>query len=121
VRRWAQPGRRFLNTYGPTETAVTATWCELQPDRPVTIGKPLPGFSTWVVDEHLKPVEDGVEGELIIGGPAVGAGYLHREELTAEKFIDLPWASRQGQPERAYRSGDLVQNLCEIIRRVPGR
>ncbi|MFI4973938.1 MAG: Pls/PosA family non-ribosomal peptide synthetase [Caulobacterales bacterium] len=109
VRRWARPGLRFLNTYGPTETTVTATWSELHPDRPVTIGKPLPGFSTWVLDASLRRVDDGVEGELVIGGPAVGAGYLHREELTAQKFIEPPWLIAEGRPEVAYRTGDLVR------------
>lgn len=107
VRRWAKPGRRMLNTYGPTETAVTATWTELTADKPVTIGKPLPGFIGWVVDEGLQPVPEGTEGELVLGGPAVGAGYLHREELTAEKFVDL--TAPDGEVMRAYRTGDLVR------------
>ena len=109
VRRWATPGRRMLNTYGPTETTVTATWAELTPERPVTIGKPLPGFLAWIVDEALQPVPAGTEGELVIGGPAVCAGYLHREELTAEKFIDLPLPSIEGPATRVYRTGDLVR------------
>ena len=109
VRRWAAPGRRLLNTYGPTETTVTATWTELFADRPITIGRPLPGFTAWIVDEALQPVAPGTEGELVIGGPAVGAGYLHREELTAEKFTLTPFAGPSGEPERIYRTGDLVR------------
>ncbi len=41
-RRLARPGLRLLNTYGPTETSVSATWTELHPGQRVTIGKPLP-------------------------------------------------------------------------------
>ena len=108
VRRWATPGRRMLNTYGPTETTVTATWTELRPGRPVTIGTPLPGFTAWIVDEALMPVAQGAEGELVIGGPAVGAGYLHREELTAEKFVTAPF-TEGGLHPRIYRTGDLVR------------
>jgi non-ribosomal peptide synthetase component F len=45
VARWAKPGRRFLNTYGPTEATITATWAELEPGKPVTIGRPLPSYN----------------------------------------------------------------------------
>ena len=107
VRRWARPGRRMLNTYGPTETTVTATWTELVPGRPVTIGTPLPGFTAWIVDETLAPVPPDHEGELVIGGPALALGYLHREELTAEKFVVAPFLGEDGLPPRLYRTGDL--------------
>jgi non-ribosomal peptide synthetase-like protein len=109
ARRWARPGRRMLNTYGPTETTVTATWTELKAGKPVTIGTPLPGFTAWIVDETLHPVPPGGEGELVIGGPAVALGYLHREELTAEKFIQTPFDGPSGAPERIYRTGDLTR------------
>ncbi len=109
VRRWARPGRRMLNTYGPTETTVTATWTELLPGRPVTIGTPLPEFTAWIVDEALLPIPAGAEGELVIGGPALALGYLHREELTAEKFVIAPFAGPDGAPHRIYRTGDLTR------------
>jgi non-ribosomal peptide synthetase component F len=50
VTRWHRPGRRFLNVYGPTEATVTATWTLLDPDRPVTIGVPLPTYSVVILD-----------------------------------------------------------------------
>src|ERR1700761_7029616 len=49
VRTWAGSPRRIINSYGPTETSVTATWCELTGQEPVTIGKPLRGFRCWIV------------------------------------------------------------------------
>ena len=113
VRRWARPGRRMLNTYGPTETTVTATWTELHPGRPVTIGTPLPGFTAWIVDDQLMPVTPGAEGELVIGGPALALGYLHREELTAEKFTPAPFPGPDGAPHRIYRTGDLTRLTAE--------
>ena len=109
VNRWFRPGLRLLNTYGPTETTVTATWTELQPGRRVTIGRPLPGYTAWIVDEQLWPVPAGAEGELVIGGPGVGAGYLNRPDLTAEKFVMTPFAGPEGEPVLVYRSGDLVR------------
>ena len=50
IARWHRPNRRFLNVYGPTEATVTATWTELHPDRPVTIGQPLPTYTTVILD-----------------------------------------------------------------------
>ncbi len=109
VDRWARPGLRLLNTYGPTETTVTATWTEVQPGRRVTIGRPLPGYSAWIVDEALQPVAAGAEGELVIGGPGVGAGYVNRPDMTAEKFVTTPFDGPEGVPVPIYRSGDLVR------------
>lgn len=97
VGRWARPERRLLNTYGPTETTVTATWTEVQPGRKVTIGRPLPGYTAWIVDEKLMPVEPGAEGELVIGGPGVGAGYVNRPDLTADKFVCTPFEGPSGK------------------------
>ncbi|EZP48711.1 Pls/PosA family non-ribosomal peptide synthetase [Sphingomonas sp. RIT328] len=108
-RRLARPGLRLLNTYGPTETSVTATWTEVQPGQRITIGKPLPGYTAWIVDAALQPVPAGQEGELVIGGPGVGVGYVNRPDLTAEKFTMTPFDGVSGAPERIYRSGDLVR------------
>ena len=107
ARRWARPGLRLLNTYGPTETTVTATWAELSPDESVTIGTPLPGYRAWIVDDDLVPVEAGLAGELVIGGPGVGTGYIGLPDLTASKFVTATLDPAIG-PERVYRSGDLV-------------
>ena len=107
ARRWARPGLRLLNTYGPTETSVTATWAELRAGAPVTIGTPLPGYRAWIVDEALVPVAPGMPGELVIGGPGVGEGYIGLPDQTAAKFVTLTLDPEIG-PERIYRSGDLV-------------
>src|ERR671916_3085404 len=50
IARWHRPDRRFLNVYGPTEATVTATWTEVHPDHPVTIGVPLPTYSVVILD-----------------------------------------------------------------------
>jgi len=103
VKRWSRPGIRMLNTYGPTETTVTATWCELKPGKKVTIGRPLPSYKVYILDERLKPVRQGEIGEICISGIGVARGYLNRPELTKEKFIANP----TNPSERIYRTGDL--------------
>ena len=104
VERWSRPGRRILNTYGPTEATVTAIWCDLKPGRPVTIGVPLPTYTAVLLDDDLQPVPAGEVGEICLGGPGVAKGYVGRPELTAEKFIRHPLAPAGS---RLYRTGDL--------------
>ena len=87
VERWARPGRRMLNTYGPTEATVTATWGELRPGRPVTIGRPVPTYSVVILDETLREVPRGEVGEICIGGPGVARGYVNLPEKTADRFV----------------------------------
>jgi len=106
VRRWWRPERRMLNTYGPTETTVTATWSELLPDRPVTIGKALPTYLTYLLDDAQRPVAAAQTGEICIGGPGVAEGYLNRPELTAAKFLPDPFLPNRPNA-RIYRTGDL--------------
>jgi non-ribosomal peptide synthetase-like protein len=107
VDRWG-PGRRILNTYGPTETTVTCTMAELEPGKPVTIGHPLPSYRVTLLDEDRRPVPHGEIGEICVGGPGVGRGYVNRPELTADRFLQDP----QGRPgDRIYRTGDLGRVL----------
>ncbi|MCA1008477.1 amino acid adenylation domain-containing protein [Rhodococcus hoagii] len=110
VERWSRPGRRILNTYGPTEATVTATWCELLPGRIVTIGRPLPTYSVVLLDDHRLQVPDGEIGEICIGGPGVARGYVGRPEQTAERFIDHPHAA---PGRKLYRTGDLGRITAE--------
>ena len=107
VRRWSRPGRRILNCYGPTETTVSSSCCELLPDRPVTLGRPFPTYTFYVLDENLRQVPDGEVGEICIGGPGTGLGYLNLKELTAERFIPNPVDADRAAVPRIYRTGDL--------------
>ncbi len=107
AERWSRSDRVIFNSYGPTEATVVATVAEVWPKEPVTIGRPLPNYSCYVVNEGLELLPPGVEGELLIGGPGVARGYLKRDALTAEKFIENPFAS-DGSDPILYRSGDAV-------------
>jgi amino acid adenylation domain-containing protein len=106
LTRRPPPGLGFtvVNNYGLSETAVVATSGAVAPDGEgvPSIGRPITGVVTEVVDERLRPVEPGVDGELVVGGVAVASGYLNRDELTAERFLDL-------ERGRRYRTGDRVR------------
>ncbi|MFI2370859.1 non-ribosomal peptide synthetase [Streptomyces sp. NPDC018833] len=99
-------GRRLLNVYGPTETTIAATWADSERGDDVSaIGRVLPGYRAYVLDDDLVPVPAGTEGELHLGGPAVARGYRNRPGLTATRFLPDPF---QGGGARMYRTGDLV-------------
>ena len=108
VKRWSRPGRTLLNSYGPTETTVTATLGVMTPDRPVTIGRPLPTYSIVILDARQdRAVEFGEAGEIGIAGVGVAEGYLNRPELTQAKFIGDFLALPNNPSGRIYRTGDL--------------
>lgn len=108
VERWALPHHKMFNTYGPTETTVTASLELLQRGKPVTIGKPLPNYGMLVINAERELLAQGETGELCIFGPSVAPGYLGRPDLTADKFIDNPWAMSADE-ENLYRTGDLAK------------
>lgn len=101
------PRAALYNEYGPTEATVWATVhrCEAHDGSgSVPIGRAIPGARVYVTDGRLLPV--GVPGELWISGPGVTRGYLHRDDLTADRFVPNPWG--EGAHARAYRTGDRV-------------
>jgi non-ribosomal peptide synthetase-like protein len=108
VARWYRPGRRILNTYGPTEATVTATMTELRPDKPITIGVPLPTYSIVILDPHEdKTVPIGELGEIGIAGIGLALGYINRNDLTMQKFIRDFLHIENNPSGRIYRTGDL--------------
>ncbi|WP_260957914.1 non-ribosomal peptide synthetase [Pseudomonas citri] len=114
VRRFkAQlPHTRLHNLYGPTEAAVDVTaWDCSGADTPdsTPIGKPIANTRIYLLDAHGQPVPLGVAGEIHIGGVQVARGYLHRPELTAERFLEDPFS--RAPNARMYKTGDLGRYL----------
>lgn len=107
----------FWNVYGPTEVTI---WASIYPvekicfDRYVPIGKPLANIQFLVLNDSLQPVPLGAVGELYIGGASVTRGYLNLPHLTAERFINNPFATEKNkfsEFNRLYKTGDLVSWL----------
>jgi non-ribosomal peptide synthetase-like protein len=120
VTRWA-PGRRMLNTYGPTEATVVATAGECIAGKPVTIGRAIAGYTTHVLDEQLCDVAAGVVGELFIGGAGVTRGYVNQPELTAERFIPDRFDGHNERTDRLFRTHDLVRKMTDGSLQFVGR
>jgi myxalamid-type nonribosomal peptide synthetase MxaA len=107
---------QLVNMYGITETTIHATYQELRKsdlnaNRQGFIGKPLNNLRMLVLDEQQELCPVGVPGELCVAGDALAHGYLNKEQLTRERFIDNPYCESMGLPrmEKLYRSGDIVR------------
>ncbi|HEY6796335.1 MAG TPA: amino acid adenylation domain-containing protein, partial [Kineosporiaceae bacterium] len=114
ARRWLArfPQVPLVNAYGPTECSDDVTHAVLArpedvADRRVPIGQALPGTRLYVLGDDLREVPAGVPGDLYVGGPCVGLGYVGRSGRTATTFVADPYAISAG--ERMYRTGDRVR------------
>ena len=106
-RAWrGLPATRIINGYGPTEnTTFTTARTVIEEDldaASIPIGSPVAGTFVDIVDEEGRLVPVGVPGELRTGGAGLAAGYIGRDDLTAERFTHTPRG-------RAYRTGDLCR------------
>ena len=105
----ALPHTQVVNMYGPTEACIDATCypCRNDETAPVLpIGKPLPNYRAYVLDDLLEPVGIGVAGDLYLAGAGLAHGYVNAPALTAERFVPDPF----GAPgERLYKTGDRAR------------
>ena len=113
-REWVGKRVECINVYGPTEASVTAIVHDLLDSQSekinsVLIGRPIANTKAYILDQNLQPAPIGVKGELHLCGVRLARGYLNRPELTAEKFIDNPFA--RCPFNRLYKTGDLARYL----------
>ncbi|MEP6757203.1 MAG: amino acid adenylation domain-containing protein, partial [Chthonomonadales bacterium] len=108
VRRWWRQDREIINTYGPTEATVGATFGYCYPDEEITIGKPLPNYFCYVLNDEFMPVASGAEGEFCISGVGVANGYMGSGSANSEKFISNPYFKSDLNNPILYRTGDRV-------------
>jgi amino acid adenylation domain-containing protein len=102
--------QEVYNLYGPSEDTTYSTFTKVAKNaqHEPTIGKAIANTRIYILDHANQPLPPGVPGELCIGGAGLAQGYLHRPDLTAEKFITLELF---GKTERIYKTGDLARWL----------
>ncbi len=118
VRRCLAAGKRYVNAYGPTETAVNAAIYEVTErdlSASIPLGRPTANCELRVVAPDLTPLPAGVPGELLVAGAGVALGYAHRQALTERVF------GRDADGTRTYRTGDRVRRDADGALHFLGR
>lgn len=113
----ARTGMAAYNCYGPTETTVEAVVAAITDHEQPTIGRPTSPTRAYVLDSWLRPVPDGVPGELYLAGGQLTRGYLGRPGETAGRFVADPFAAGR----RMYRTGDVVRREADGALQFLGR
>lgn len=113
---------RVINSYGLTEATIDTSYYEDEPANmpdsgTVPIGKPMTNMKFYILDKGLNVQPVGIEGEIYIGGEGVAAGYLNREELTTERFINDPF----NPGKLMYKTGDMGKWLEDGNVQIMGR
>lgn len=105
-------GTKLSNLYGPTEATVDVSYFDCPTEEPVSIipiGRPIDNIQLYILDKYQELVPIGAVGELYIAGDGLARGYVNREELTKEKFVDNPFT----EGKKMYKTGDLSRWMGE--------
>ena len=124
VERRGDDRPTLVNMYGITETTVHVTYRVIRAKDTVDgssspIGVPIPDLAVHLLDRNGRLVPAGIVGEMHVGGAGVARGYLHRPELTAQRFVPDPFSA--DADARLYRSGDLARRLPDGSLEFHGR
>ncbi|MFJ6614480.1 amino acid adenylation domain-containing protein [Streptomyces sp. NPDC091289] len=124
VERHGTATPELVNMYGITETTVHVTHRVLsdedfaRDDDASPIGGPIPGLTTYLLDDRLRPVPPGRVGAIYVAGDQVSLGYLGRPGLTAGRFVADPFAA---DGSRMYHTGDLARRTLDGELEFAGR
>ncbi|GEK07756.1 non-ribosomal peptide synthetase [Pseudoalteromonas peptidolytica] len=88
------------NMYGPTETTIWSSCTKISRDESVALGQPILNTDLYILDENLSLSPQGAQGEIYIGGAGLSTGYIARDDLNSQSFIDSPWG-------RLFKTGDM--------------
>ncbi len=104
----------LVNMFGITETTVHVTYrpltaSDIEQNVGSVIGVPIPDLQLYVLDQWMQLVPAGMPGEIYVGGAGLARGYLHRPDLTTERFVPNPFSETPG--ERLYKTGDVARYL----------
>ncbi|WP_461537234.1 amino acid adenylation domain-containing protein [Spongorhabdus nitratireducens] len=141
---WAKKCR-FYNSCGPTETTIINTAQHFQShSRHLTIGKPTPNNTIYILDENLQPLPIGEVGEIWAGGQGISSGYINNQQLTDDRYKHDPFLNdgrmmfrtrdlgrwnEQGELEYLGRTDDQVKvrgfrveldSVSGVLESVPG-
>ncbi|MBT4880467.1 MAG: non-ribosomal peptide synthase/polyketide synthase [Alphaproteobacteria bacterium] len=114
------PSTKLLNLYGPTEYASDVTYYEADSTKErnmalAPIGKPISNTGIYILSKNLHPSPIGVVGEIHVSGEGLARGYINHTDLTADRFIANPFATKESiqksQNLRLYKTGDLGRYL----------
>lgn len=108
------PSMDIINGYGPTEVGISCNAVNLKDAPMVTVGKPLPNYTEWILDQDGNELPVGVTGELCAGGPGITRGYRNLPDKTAEKFIEYGGM-------RAFKTGDFARWMADGQIEILGR
>jgi fatty acid CoA ligase FadD36 len=104
-------GQAPVERYGMTETLITLAADAHGVRHRGSVGRPLPGVTVRIVDDHGAEVPIGDMGELQVVGDSVFDGYLHRPDATSASFTGDGW----------FRTGDIATRDAEGLHRIVGR
>lgn len=116
----------LINLYGPTECTINASAYKVDREmlavgpNAISIGAPVLNTLYYILDSQRLPVAPGETGELYIGGVQLARGYLHRPDLTADRFVDNPFAANI-HGAKLYRTGDLAFSNADGTVQFAGR